>query len=94
MKLLASLSLLSLLSLAGGSVSASDFKDKLLNAAKDKKNQEQAKEVAQKGIEYIKGEKKEEAKPEVAPVPAPAPVAEKDAKSSKTSKKKTKKKKS
>lgn len=88
MKLIA---LIGLLSLTSGA-SASDFKEKLMNAAKDKKNQEQAKEIAQKGIEYLKSDKKEEPKAEV--VSAPAPVTEKDikpAKSTKTTKKKAKK---
>lgn len=89
MKLIA---LMGLLSLASVAVSASDFKEKLMNAAKDKKNQEQAKEIAQKGIEYLKGEKKEEPKAEVAPEPSVAEKTAKPAKSKKASKKTAKKK--
>jgi hypothetical protein len=63
---------------------ASDMKERFLAAAKDKKNQEQAKEIAQKGVDYIKEQNanKVEVKAEPAPVavtpePAPAPVSEK-----------------
>lgn len=63
--------------LVNGNVFAFDFKGKLLEAAKDKKVQEQAKEIAQKGIEYIKGDKKDEVKAEVVPVPVTPPVVEK-----------------
>jgi len=74
-------------------VDASDFREKLISAAKDKKNQEQAKELALKGIEYIKNEQKIELKPEVAtaPVPAPAPTDAKLSKKAPLKKKKSKK---
>lgn len=91
MKLITMISVLGLLSNAY----ASDLSDKLMAAAKDKKNQEQAKEIAKKGMEYIKGEKKDEvkpeAKPEVTPVPAPAPTNETIAKTKDQKKKKSKK---
>lgn len=86
MKLIA---LISLLGLFATSTFALDLKDKLMEAAKDKKNQEQAKEIAQKGMEYIKSEKKEEPKAEVAPVvtsekvAVPAPAKNKKVKKAK-----------
>lgn len=67
------IALIGLLTLSATSAFALDFKDKLMEAAKDKKNQEEAKEIAKKGMEYIKSEKKEAPKVEVAPVAAPAP---------------------
>jgi outer membrane biosynthesis protein TonB len=89
MKLLTFVSVITLVS----SAFASDFSDKLLTAAKDKKNQEQAKEIAKKGVEYIKGEKKAEVKPEptpeVASTPAPAPSDKPIAKKAKKKKKKS-----
>lgn len=84
--------LIGLLSLTTSNLMASDFKEKLMNAAKDKKNQEQAKEIAQKGIEYIKADKKEEPKSEIAPAPV-APITEKVTPPAPIKKKKTKKKK-
>ena len=55
-----------------------DMKETLMKAAQDKKNQEQAMELAKKGMAYVKGDKKEAPKAEasqtVAPVtPTPAP---------------------
>jgi hypothetical protein len=89
MKLIIFISVFSLLT----SVFASDFSDKLLTAAKDKKNQEQAKEIAKKGVEYIKGEKKAEVKPEPTPevtgTPAPPPSDKQIAKKAKKKKKKS-----
>jgi outer membrane biosynthesis protein TonB len=89
MKLIIFLSVFSLLN----SVVASDFSDKLLTAAKDKKNQEQAKEIAKKGVEYIKGEKKAEVKPEPTPevtgTPAPPPSDKPIVKKAKKKKKKS-----
>ena len=91
MKTILSLSLLTLMSTR---TFALDLKGKLIEAAKDKKNQEIAKEYAQKGVDYIKGDKKEEVKAEVkaevAPVSATPPVEEKTAK--KIKKKKSSKK--
>jgi hypothetical protein len=83
--------LLGFVLVTASSAFALDMKETLLNAAKDKKNQEQAKEIAQKGVEYIKA--KVETKPEVTPVPAPAPVVEKSAPADKKAKAKKKAKK-
>lgn len=79
--------ILSFLILANGDAFALDLKGKLLEAAKDKKNQEKAKEIAQKGVDYIKGDKKAEVKSEEVPVPAASPVDEKKAKKTKHKKK-------
>jgi len=50
------------------------LKEKLIEAAKDKENQEKAKEIAKQGIEYIKEKaaSKEEVKADPAPVASPA----------------------
>ncbi|MDD4976361.1 MAG: hypothetical protein PHY93_18525 [Bacteriovorax sp.] len=69
--------------LVNANVFAFDFKGKLLEAAKDKKVQEQAKEIAQKGMEYIKGDKKDEVKTDVVPAPVTPPVVEKTIKKTK-----------
>ena len=88
--------ILGLFILFTSNVFAIDFKGKLLEAAKDKKNQDQAKEIAKKGMDYIKSDKKEEVKSEVVPAPAPTlaptPVVEKE-KVAKVRKKTKKKKK-
>ena len=82
--------ILGLMILANSDVFALDFKGKLLEAVKDKKNQEQAKEIAQKGIEYIKGDKKAGVKPEEVPAPVAPPVVEKTVKKTKHKKTVTK----
>jgi hypothetical protein len=80
--------------LASTSVFALDLKESIITAAKDKKNQEQAKEIAQKGIDYIKEQKQAKTEVKAEPVVAPAVVAavpEKEVKPKAKKKRKTKK---
>lgn len=60
------------------------MKETLLKAAQDKKNQEQAMELAKKGMQYLKDDKKTEVKEEAKPIEQKTAVA-------KTVKKKSKK---
>jgi hypothetical protein len=84
--------ILSFLVLAATNAFALDLKGKIIEAAKDKENQKKAIEYAQKGVEYIKGDKKEEVKEEVSSAPIASSVSEKAPSKSKTIKKtKTKK---
>ncbi len=67
---------------------AIDLKGKIIEAAKDKENQEMAKEYAQKAIDYIKKDKNEEVKATPEPT-TPAANDIKESKSKKTVKKKS-----
>ncbi len=67
---------------------AIDFKEKLIEAAKDKENQEKAKEVAKQAVEYIKEKTANKEEVKIEPTKAPVPEAPKKVVTKKKAKKK------
>ena len=55
----------------GTSVFSLDLKESFIKAAKDKNNQDQAQEIAKKGVDFIK--EKNNGTPETVPVVSPTP---------------------